>query len=137
MTKSYQIKPILLLSFLLIMASLVGNAQAKYQNVDVATFAKLSTEQEGQILDVRTMQEIQKGHIANAIFMDFLEADFKQQISKLDKNKPVYVYCWTGGRSAEAADLLTKQGFQNVYNLQGGIRAWQQQNKPVVPYENR
>ncbi len=52
--------------------------------------------------------------------MNFMDADFKQQVEKLDKNKPVFVYCAVGGRSAKASQILKESGFKVIYNLQGG-----------------
>ncbi|MEZ4900830.1 MAG: rhodanese-like domain-containing protein [Spirosomataceae bacterium] len=51
--------------------------------------------------------------------MNFMDADFKQQVEKLDKNKPVFVYCAAGGRSTKASQILKEAGFKTIYNLQG------------------
>ncbi|MBC7536889.1 MAG: thioredoxin fold domain-containing protein [Ferruginibacter sp.] len=79
-----------------------------------------------QVLDVRTAGEYQSGHIANALQADWNDpAEFNRRIAFIDKNKPVYVYCLSGGRSGGAAAKMREAGYNNVYELQGGIIAWQ------------
>lgn len=78
------------------------------------------------LLDVRTPGEIAGGKIADeAVEMDFYEDNFQEKLESLDKNKPVYVYCKAGGRSSSAAKMLIDKGFKEVYNINGGIGAWQ------------
>ncbi|MCO6499413.1 MAG: rhodanese-like domain-containing protein [Vicingus serpentipes] len=104
---------------------------AKIENVDVEKFAALIEKGEGQVLDVRTPEEWSSGIIKGAIKINFYDQDFKSQISKLDKQKPVYVYCKAGGRSSEAAKQLQAEGFLQVYNLLGGITAWSAADKEL------
>lgn len=101
-------------------------------NVDAKTFGELSTSTPGTILDVRTPEEWAEGTIAGAEKMNYHDEDFAQQIEKLDKNAPVYVYCKRGGRSSSAADILKEKGFTKVYNLDGGITSWQESGFEVV-----
>ena len=84
-----------------------------------------------QLLDVRTPEEYQSGHIAGATNLNFYDDNFAQQIRKLDKTKPVMVYCAKGGRSASAAEQLSQNGFPQVYDLEGGITAWKEAGKKV------
>ena len=84
------------------------------------------------LIDVRTPDEYAKGYIAGAKNINWNGRDFEQQVSGLDKTKPVYVYCLGGGRSASAAKKLTKLGFKNVYDLDGGMMNWKRANMPVV-----
>lgn len=84
------------------------------------------------LVDVRTEEEYAKGHLMNAVLLDFYNNDFKRQLSKLDKRKPVFVYCAVGGRSGAAAKTLVELGFKQVYDLQGGIEQWRRVNMPVV-----
>lgn len=100
-------------------------------NVNVATFAQFEQNDEAQLLDVRTDQEYAEGHIAGAVNIDIFAADFDQQVQKLDKSKPVYVYCRSGRRSANAMARMRDAGFTEIHNLQGGIMAWQQAGKAV------
>lgn len=92
---------------------------------------KLSTVSEKIILDVRTEDEFSKGHLADAVQIDYYKSDFKNQLTKLDKNKPVFVYCAAGIRSNSAAKILTDLGFKQVYDLQGGFNAWSDAKKPI------
>lgn len=77
-----------------------------------------------QFIDVRTPKEYKEGHIEGAKNIDFLGEDFLKQFSKLDKEKPVYIYCRSGNRSAKASEKLSAEGFENVIDLKGGYKAW-------------
>ena len=85
-----------------------------------------------QVLDVRTQEEYNSGHIEGSFLADWTRREqFNERIKSLDKNKPVYAYCLSGGRSRAAAAQLRKAGFKEVYNLEGGIVAWKRAAKPV------
>jgi len=94
------------------------------KNVDVAEFSKLVNSGEGQVLDVRTPEEWAEGTIKGAIKMNIFDADFNTQLNQLDKSQPVYVYCKSGGRSGKATKIMKELGFTTVYNLNGGMGAW-------------
>lgn len=83
-----------------------------------------------QLIDVRTPGEFEGGHLENAINIDWNGTDFMNQISTLDKSKPVMVYCLSGGRSASAANALRKNGFKQVYEMEGGMMQWRSKNLP-------
>ncbi len=102
------------------------------KDVDVVEFKKLISSNEGQILDVRTPEEWNQGIIEGATKMNYYDNDFKKQLAKLDENKPVYVYCKSGGRSGNAAKQMQRMGFKTVYNLLGGITAWNTAGKETV-----
>lgn len=108
----------------------------KAQNKMVLTaneFEKAITTKENiQILDVRTPGEFFSGHINNALQADWNDQkEFERRIAFIDKNKPVYVYCLGGGRSASAAEKMRKMGYSNVYELKGGVNAWRAANKTL------
>lgn len=103
------------------------------KNVDPTSFNQLISSGKGIILDVRTPEEVAGGTIPNASIINFYDEDFVDKINLMNKDKEIYVYCRSGGRSAKAADLLLKNGFKNVYNLDGGITAWQSAGLPVTP----
>lgn len=84
------------------------------------------------LIDVRTAEEYSEGHLQNAINIDWNGNSFATQISALDKTKPVYVYCLSGKRSGAAANKMRADGFTEVYELAGGIKQWQAENRPVV-----
>ncbi len=102
------------------------------EDVGVSLFSKLVNHKGGQILDVRTPEEWAEGTIKGAIKINYYDDDFQSQLSKLDKNKPVYVYCKSGGRSGKAAKQMEKMGFITIYNLDGGISAWKDAGKEIV-----
>ncbi len=83
------------------------------------------------LLDVRSSDEFEQAHIANAQLIDINEPLFDSAIAQLDTAKIVYVYCHSGSRSSKAAKIMRKMGF-HIYNLDGGIVAWQNAGKPVV-----
>ncbi len=77
-----------------------------------------------QLVDVRTKEEFITRHLKGAQNICVTDNDFNDKIKKLDKSKPVYVYCKVGGRSADAAKKLKKMGFTKVYDMEGGILLW-------------
>jgi rhodanese-related sulfurtransferase len=77
-----------------------------------------------QLIDVRTPEEYAEGFINNANNINFFDDDFLSQMSVLDRDKPVYLYCKSGGRSGKAAIQLKEAGFTKVYDLEGGITKW-------------
>ena len=104
-------------------------AQTK-TNLTADEFEKAVAKDSVQILDVRTPGEYAGGHIKNTLLANWNDAaEFERRISYVDKNKPVYVYCLAGGRSAAAAQKMRAMGFENVFELQGGINAWKAGNK--------
>ncbi len=77
------------------------------------------------ILDVRSNGEVAEGIIQGAsVFIDYNNPDFDKQIATLDKGKIYVVYCRSGNRSAKAASIMKKNGFNHVFNLEGGISEW-------------
>ncbi len=82
------------------------------------------------LLDVRTPGEFAKGHLARAVNVDWSARDFDRRVAGLDRTKPVFVYCLTGSRSAEAARRLASAGFPRVFDLAGGILAWRAAGLP-------
>ena len=85
-----------------------------------------------QLIDVRTPKEFAEGHLSNAVNINFYDSNFMEEMSKLDKNKDLYIYCRSGGRSGKAAKKLKSQGFLKVYDLEGGILNWNQSKMKVV-----
>jgi|SRR5688572_8337984 len=105
----------------------VKQTQLVAKDVSVQEFAQLMKDNPGLILDVRTKGEVAKGSIDNHVHLDIFNDNFESEIDKLDKNKPVYVYCAVGGRSSEAMQMMNKKGFKEVYNLAGGYTAWKKE----------
>ena len=84
------------------------------------------------VIDVRSPAEYSKAHLQHAINVDINDNKFKEQLFALDKSKPVFVYCLSGGRSASAVDQMHSIGFQKVYELEGGLMKWRATNLPLV-----
>lgn len=77
-----------------------------------------------QLIDVRTPEEYEEGYIDGFQNIDYFSDTFSQDIEKLDKSKPVIVYCRSGKRSADCAKQLKEKGFVKIYDLDGGITQW-------------
>ncbi len=90
------------------------------------------SDQGGVMIDLRGVESYRAGHIVKARNIPL--ASLSEQLAKLKKykEKPVIVYCESGLESAKAASLLTKAGFAQVARLRGGLKAWRQENMPVV-----
>jgi len=102
------------------------------QTISVDEFEKQLIATKGeQLIDVRTAQEFEKYRIKSAKNIDFRSPDFRKEIEKLDKNKPVLVYCLSGVRSRNSLAVFQDAGFKTVYNLDGGINAWSKAGKPI------
>jgi len=107
-------------------------AQVK-NNLKADEFEKgISNKDSVQILDVRTPGEYAGGHIKSSLLADWNnKKEFDRRIAFIDKNKPVYIYCLAGGRSAAAAEKLRSAGYQQVFELDGGINSWKAAGKPI------
>lgn len=87
--------------------------------------SKYKSDEKAVVLDVRTEDEFNEGYIANAINIDIHSGqEFIDAIENLDKNNNYYVYCRSGMRSAKACEIMNQLGFENAYNLEGGITEW-------------
>ena len=84
------------------------------------------------IIDLRTPQELNEGHIENAVNIDFYSEAFKEDLDRLDKNRPYIIYCRSGNRSGRAMPIMKELGFKEVYNLSVGIKGWIAEGLPVV-----
>ena len=109
-----------------------GCCQQNYENTDPEGFAKLIAEPSVVVLDVRTAEEFNEGHIEGAVNIDYKQSGFVEKSkATLPKNRTIAVYCRSGRRSAGAAELLAAEGYKLV-NLMGGILAWKESNRPVT-----
>ncbi|WP_246296662.1 rhodanese-like domain-containing protein [Winogradskyella vidalii] len=88
--------------------------------------------EEVQLIDVRTPKEHEENHIPNSQNIDFNSPTFADDISKLDKNKPVILYCKSGRRSAKCAKKMKDAGFEKIYDLEGGISKWRHSDKQDI-----
>jgi rhodanese-related sulfurtransferase len=121
-------KTALLLSFCLLFlaANICAQTSVKSNIISLnKTEFKTKLAKKGvQLVDVRTPAEFILGHIDSALNLNVNDVLFKEQVAKLNKNKPVALYCKAGSRSARAANILSEMGFKTIYNLDGGYMAW-------------
>lgn len=128
--------PLLALSFAaitgLILFIEIRNFTQKFTAVGPAAAISLINNENTVLLDVREMNEVNSGMINNAIHIPL--SSINKRLTELDryKNDPVLVYCRSGNRSGSVCRTLTGRGFEKVYNLVGGIMAWQDAHLPVV-----
>ena len=85
---------------------------------------KINSTFQPQILDVRTPKEFSDQHLENAVNINWNGDDFDKKVAELDKSKPVFVYCLSGGRSSKASGKLAELGFKEIYEMEGGIVKW-------------
>ncbi|MEN9369842.1 MAG: hypothetical protein RI952_707 [Bacteroidota bacterium] len=108
-----------------------SNGQNAKTNLDAMAFNEMvKSTTNPQLIDVRTADEFSKGHLMNALNIDWNGNEFDMLTSKLKKEEAVFVYCLSGGRSSAAAAQLRQSGFKNVIELNGGIMKWRGANLP-------
>lgn len=108
------------------------NAQNKEAKLDPSAFlTKSQSVANPVILDVRTPDEFASGFIKGAVNVDFRDNYFQTRILDMSKDKTYFVYCLSGGRSSSAAEFMRKNGFKNVFELDGGMMAWNNSKMPV------
>ena len=102
--------------------------ESTVQKIDKATVKAEVIGKDVQLVDVRTPQEYNNGHIDDAVNFDINGTSFLKQIKTLDKEKPVYLYCKMGGRSNRAAEILKSKGFKKIFDYTGGYDDWRTQD---------
>ncbi len=99
--------------------------KVRINHLDANSFEKKLSETEDAILvDVRTEEEHYNTRIPGSILINVYEPGFMNEIEKLDKDKSIFVYCHSGGRSSMVCEQMMKIGFTKVYNLEDGIVSW-------------
>ncbi len=97
--------------------------------------AKIKHYTDEQLVDIRTLEELEEtGILAGAQHLDYFRKDFNTEIIKFDKERPIMIYCKSGGRSSRVVDILNLRGYKAVYELKGGITDWMKNGKPVEKY---
>lgn len=113
-------------------ATAEASATKRFRNIDVAEWEKLRKDASAVVLDVRTAEEFDDGHMPGAINLDIRGGKFAETLAGLDKSKTYLVHCAVGGRSAKACGQMDGMKFDKVLNLSGGITAWEAAgHKPV------
>ena len=100
-------------------------ASAEIKLVSAEEMQYILQQEDVQLVDVRSSEDYERGHIANSQNIDFSSPTFEEDVKKLDKSKPVILYCKSGKRSAECAKKLKEAGFKKIYDLDGGISKWE------------
>jgi len=116
--------------FIFFSCGLNGNSSINQMNSDeLLDFIEINN---AILVDVRTQDEYNSGYIENSLNIDYLSNDFSENIEKLDKNIPIILYCRSGRRSSMSANKLSKLGFKEIYNLDGGILKWIETGNSVI-----
>lgn len=117
---------------ILLLHDLYDTLTRRYRTATPDWAVQLLNQEDTVVVDVREPNEYSKGHIEGAIHIMF--GRLKERLNELDayKTSPVLVYCQQGTRSKEACKLLAKEGYTQVYNLDGGIISWQDRKYPLV-----
>lgn len=108
----------------LFLMSCKGQETEHFKLLNSAQYKQVISENEVTIIDVRTPGEYQSGHIKNAQNINVQLGDFKAKMENFDREKPIYIYCRSGSRSANAGRILEEMGFKEIYDLKGGILSW-------------
>ena len=119
----------LLFSLLLAVASIV---QAQVTSLSAADFKKAIDRNDGILLDTRSQGEYARGHIAGSRMIDLQDPNVSKTLLALPKDKPLYLYCYSGARSMSIASFLMQNGYTKVYNMQRGLIDWSNNGLPLV-----
>ncbi len=113
-------KIIIILTLFCSIFGLKAQQSDAYKVLESQTFKDSISNREVQLIDVRTQEEFNTGHVEEAENIDFYSEKFNDKFNKLDKQKPIYIYCRSGSRSKKAATKLSAMGFKKIYDLEGG-----------------
>jgi len=118
---------------IILIAVACGTAPAQdAQKISNAELVELMKNPNVQLIDIRTPDEIADGFIKDAVHVDFFSDDFLTQMDKLDKSRPLAIYCRSGGRSGKAMADLKTLGFKEIYDVTGGFNSWKAEGYPMV-----
>jgi thioredoxin 1 len=123
------------IAFLLLLSCESNTAQqtVKLETLGVTEFKQaMAGLKNFQLIDVRTPGEYMEEHLNNALNIDYNDATFASQLDQLDKTKPTFIYCLSGGRSSQALQVMHNKGFVEVYNMKGGIMEWKGHQFPLT-----
>lgn len=116
----------------LLLIDVFGAGMQGFKSASPSEATQLINREDAVVLDVREDNDFQSGHIVNSIHIPL--GFLKERVADLEKHKskPIIVGCRSGSRSASACKTLKKEGFESVYNLKGGMMAWQHANLPLT-----
>ena len=116
--------------FILSLSIFLSSCTEKFKYISVEEFDSFSLD-EFKLVDVRTLEEFQSGHISRAINIDFFSSNFIDEIKEFETSLNLILYCRTDNRSSKSAKILADNDFKNVYVIKGGIEEWIGQGNPV------
>jgi rhodanese-related sulfurtransferase len=108
-----------------------GEASPAVKKVSIDEFEKMRKQKDAVVLDVRSREEYEAGHIPGSVNLPINAKDFDERVKKLDKDKTYLVHCAVGGRSARASAKMHEAGVPKLFDFSGGMRAWTEAEKPV------
>ncbi|MDO4726475.1 MAG: rhodanese-like domain-containing protein [Porphyromonadaceae bacterium] len=120
---------LLLLPYLFCSLGCTAQKAIRMKSVEAQNFIK--NNKELVIIDVRTPEEFEEGHLKGAINIDVKKSDFEEQIAKLDTSKTYLVYCRSGRRSAGAVRIMHNKNFKSLYEISDGFMGWTNKGLPV------
>ena len=111
-------------------SSTQANAEASFRTVTpLEAKALIESRSDLVLVDVRSPEEFQGGSLPGATLIPFW--DFAKGRYDLPKDKPILLICAVGGRSLACGQMLSSKGYREIYNLKGGLDAWQEQRVPL------
>ncbi|MEY2408904.1 MAG: hypothetical protein QOF48_1574 [Verrucomicrobiota bacterium] len=112
-------------------AAAAARLQGGFKPIAPADYEKRRAKGKTTVLDVRSPQEFAQGHVPGAVNIDINEPDFAGKVARFDKSKPILVNCHAGSRGDIASAELAKLGFKTIFNLEGGLAAWEKAGHEV------
>ncbi len=122
----------LAVTLVMLFFNLFGSRLKGYTPVDPAEAVNLINHEDALVLDVREANEYKEGHILNAKHIPMSALQKRLGELEKDKSRPIILVCRSGSRSGHAAGVLKKHGFERIYNLSGGVMAWQNASLPLT-----
>ena len=116
--------------FILSLSIFLSSCTEKFKYISVEEFDSFSLD-EFKLVDVRTLEEFESGHISTAINIDFFSSNFIDEIKEFETSLNLILYCRTDNRSSKSAKILADNDFKNIYVIKGGIEEWIGQGNPV------
>lgn len=123
-------KQFLALLVILVLSNVMTSAQNKIEVNSIQSLELIQKNNKIVVLDVRTPDEFELGHVKGAQNIDIYQQDFYVKLSKLDKTKTYLVYCRTNRRSGNAVNFMIQNGFKTAYQMMDGFNGWMANKLP-------
>jgi thioredoxin 1 len=134
MSKFIKVAHAYVFAAVLLLFSACSNGTVKLSPAQFAD--KINTTPAPQLVDTRTPEEFNKGYLRGAVNIDWRNDDFEKNIQRLDKDRPVFLYCLSDNRSGKAARKMMRMGFKEIYDLKGGIISWRSSGMAIAGMRN-